>query len=570
MNWKKHWRIFFLIAIIFSISGAIITRLFWLQIIRYDFYAGLAQDQYSFFKELFPQRGEIFIQDLKSDKTIALAVNKEYQQVYVVPRIIAQDKKEDLSKNLASLLDLDQKIIFDRLSKPDDPYEPLKSKVDDAVAGQIKNLDNKGVKLASLTGRYYPAGTLASQLVGFLGVKDDKKTGQYGLEEYYENDLKGRLGSLSGEKDTIGRFIPTANQQNQPAENGVNIVLTIDQNIQFKAENELKKAIDKWQADKGTIIVSNPSTGAIYAMASYPNFDPNNYSEVKDINVFLNPANQMMYEPGSVMKIFTMAAGLDSASISFDQTYEDKGFVALAGGVIKNALDMTYGVQSMSQILEKSINTGAVYVQQKIGSEKFRDYLQAFGFGSKTQIDLVGEIEGSITNLFSKREIDLATASFGQGIAVTPIQLISAASAIANQGRLLKPYLVEKKIFADNQQIKTEPAQVRQVISQKTADQLTKMMVQVVENGHGKLAKIPGYSIAGKTGTAEVPNPDKPGYSEDINHTFIGFAPAFNPKFAVLVKLDKPKGVRWAETTVVPIFKEIAQYLFNYFEIPPQ
>lgn len=567
---SKEWRIYLLMLMVFLASGAILIRLFFLQIIQYDLYNTLAQDQYQFFQQLFPNRGEVYIQDLKSRQIVPLAINKEFKQVYAVPQIIADQEKEDLSEVLSNLLSLDKEIIFNRISKIDDPYEPLKHKVDDQIAEQIEALAVEGIKLSPEISRYYPGNFLASHLIGFVGIKDDKKIGQYGLEEYYEDKIKGRLGSLVGEKDTIGRWIPTANQEIQPAQDGPTLILTIDQNIQFKAEKELKKVIEKYQAATGVIIVLEPSTGAVRAMASFPNYDPNHYSTVEDINVFLNPAIQSVFEPGSVFKAFTMAAGLDSGQVSAQGTFEDTGTVALPGGVIKNVNDKVYGIQTMTQILEQSINTGAVYVQNQTGRETFRDYVQSFGFGQPTGIDLSGEVGGNISNLYTNRPINFATASFGQGIAVTPIQLISAFAAIANQGKLTRPYIVEKIVYADEEEIITQPKEIRQVISSQTAFELAKMLTAVVDSGHSGQAQVKGYNIAGKTGTAEVPKEDEAGYSDETIHTFIGFAPAFDPKFVILVKIEKPIGVRWAATSVTPTFRKIAEYLLNYFEIPPQ
>jgi len=224
----------------------------------------------------------------------------------------------------------------------------------------------------------------------------------------------------------------------------------------------------------------------------------------------------------------------------------------------------------MTQVLEKSINTGAVFVQQKIGQDIFRDYVQRFNFDRPTGVDLIGEVGGNISNLFTGREINLATISFGQGITVTPLGLITAIGAIANQGKLMQPYLVEGIIKSDGQEIDRELKIVREVISPQTAGELTKMMVSVVENGFGQPARVAGYNIAGKTGTAQVADLEEGGYSEETIHTFVGFAPAFNPRFIILIKLDEPQGISFAADSTSPVFKKMAEYLFNYLEIPPQ
>lgn len=562
----------------FLVGGGIISRLFSLQILEYNFYTALAQNQHEIYRELFPERGEIFIQDLgglkqnHQEQYYPLAINKEFQQVYLVPKDIPEEIKEKLADDLARLLDLDKEIILERINKKDDPYEPLKHKVPEEIAEQIKKMNISGLKLAPETWRYYPYGQAISHLSGFVGTVGEKKLGQYGLEEYYDNELKGEPGLLIGEKDVAGYWIPSLSQQFKPAQDGSQLILTIDQNIQFKTVKELNQAVERWQAEEGTIIVLEPKSGAIRAMANWPSFDPNEYNKVEDIKLFLNSAIQKTYEPGSVFKPITMAAGLDTHKVTPETSYEDKGVVVIKNTPIRNAAEKVYGRSTMTQVLEKSINTGAVFVQQKLGSSAFRDYVRKFGFGELNQIDLTGEVAGDISNLYSNREINLATASFGQGISVTPLQLISAISAIANQGKLMQPFLVEKikkPDNPDNQKIITEPKIIRQVISTEAANDLIRMMVNVVENGHAKAAKIAGYDVAGKTGTAQVPDPETGGYSDKTIHTFVGFAPAFEPKFIILIKLNNPQGVQFAESSVVPVFKNLADYLVNYLEIAP-
>lgn len=576
MKRSGQWRIFFLIIIVFAVGGLILFRLFSLQILQFEYYSALAEDQHQLYEKLFPERGEIFIQDLSASKRsgyssyFPLAINKEYQQVYLIPKDIPEGKKEEAIEKLSQLLEIDKEIISQRINKPDDPYEPLKHKLETETAEKIKELDIKGIGLAPETWRYYPNNTLASHLLGFVGISGGEKIGQYGIEGYYEDELNGQLGFISGEKDTAGYWIPSVNQELKPAENGSKLILTLDQNIQFRAEKELKYLIDWLKAEAGTIVITEPKTGAVRAMASYPDFNPNQYNQVEDINIFLNPAVQKTYEPGSVFKPITMAAGLDSKKITPQTSYQDKGQVWIGNSVIKNVDEKVYGQQNMIQVLEKSLNTGIIFVQQMIGKDVFKDYVQRFNFHKQTGIDLSSETKGNIANLFTGREINLATISFGQGITVTPVALISAISAIANEGKIMKPYLVEKIIKANGEETITEPEISAEVISPETAEELTKMMVSVVDNGFGSPAKVSGYTIAGKTGTAQVPDLEKGGYSEETIHTFVGFAPAFDPQFIILIKVDKPRGISFAADSVSPSFKRLAEYLFNYFEIPPQ
>jgi len=573
----SQWRISLLIVIIFLVGSGVLTRLFSLQILQYDYYSVLAQDQQGLDKILFPQRGEIFIQDLSDSRRnnqenyYPLAINKEFYQVYIIPKDIIDNQKEDLAVRLAELLEIEKEIILQRMNKADDPYEPIKHKVSQAIAQEIENWQINGLAIAPETWRYYPNNQLACHLVGFVGMKDEERIGQYGLEGYYENELKGQIGFLSGQKDTSGYRIPSLKQELRPAQDGPKLILTIDQNIQFKAEKELRQLVERWQAESGIIIIMEPASGAIRAMANWPTFDPNQYSQVDDIDIFLNPVTQKVYEPGSVFKPITMAAGLDSNQVLPETIYQDKGQLRIKGSTINNVDGRVYGEQTMTQVLEKSINTGAVFVQQKIGEDIFQDYIQRFNFNQPTGIDLTSEVAGDISNLFTGREINLANISFGQGITMTPMGLITALGAIANQGKLMRPFIVEKLIYPDGHEILKEPQVIKEVISPQTAEKLTKMLVSVVDKGYGRPAWVAGYNIAGKTGTAQIPDLEKGGYSEDETiHTFVGFAPAFEPKFIILVKLDKPFGIRFAADSVSPVFKKLAEYLFNYLEIPPQ
>ncbi|MFH1611976.1 MAG: penicillin-binding protein 2 [bacterium] len=506
----------------------------------------------------------------KEEKIYPLAINKEFQQIYIVPKDIPNEHKEEMAEKLSNILDLEKETILYRMNKEDDPYEPLKNKVDKEIAEKIEGLSLLGVGLAPENWRYYPNGSLASHLIGFVGLADGGRKGQYGIEEYYNEDLQGEQGFLQGEKDIAGYWIPSTKRTFEPAEDGSKIVLTVDQNIQFVIEKELQYLTNLWQAESGTIIVIEPQTGAIRAMANWPTFNPNEYNKVDDVNTFSNLAIQQAYEPGSVFKPITMAAGLEEGKILPNTKYIDNGELRFGGSTIKNVDGKAYGEQTMIEVLEKSLNTGVVFVEQMLGHDLFSSFIQNFRFSEPLGIDISGEVGGNIANLFTGRDINMATISFGQGIAVTPLSLISAISAVANGGKLMRPFVVQKKVLADGEEIITEPQIIDQVMSEKTSDELSKMMVSVVDNGYGRPARVSGYSIAGKTGTAQVADLEKGGYSEKTIHTFVGFAPAFNPQFAILIKIDKPQGIRFASDSVSPSFGKLAKYLFNYLEIAPQ
>ena len=567
----KNSRIYFLALSIIIICFVLIGRLFFLQVLNHDFYQELAANQHNIHKILFPKRGEIFIKDRfykqDSSELFSLAINRTWQMVYAIPNEI-QDREEVVEK-LSPLLKLGKEELKKRINKRSDPYEPLEHKLSSSIVQKIKELNIKGIELEEETQRYYPANDLASHVLGFVGFFEDKRMGQYGIEGYYNEKLEGVYGFLEGEKDTAGRLIAVAKQNSQPAEDGVDLVLTLDPNIQYFVEEKLKEIFETLDAESGTIIIENPKTGAIKALANWPQFDPNKYYEVDGISTFLNPAINGVFEPGSVFKPITMAIALNKKLITPNTVYEDKGFVKIRGSIIRNSHPEPEGIQTMTQVLEKSLNTGAVFVNQLISKKVFKEYLDKFGFSKKTGIDLGGEVKGNLSNLNTNGDVEFATASFGQGIAVTPIELVAAFSAIANHGEMVRPHIVEKFIYNDGKEEKVEKEVIARPISENTANELTKMMISVIENGFGKEAGVDGYFVAGKTGTAEVPNIEEGGYSDKTIHCFIGFFPAFDPEFTMLIKLDNPKGIRFAADSIAPVFGEIAEYILNYYEIPP-
>jgi len=559
----RYFVIFFFIV---GVVGCILARLFYLQVLKHNFYVAMAQDQHGFNEQIVPQRGEIFIQE-KNDIWHPLAISRNYQTVFLVPKEVLD--KNEVARALAPLVQIPEEKILEKLQKPGDPYEPLKSKLDDKVAQQIQDLKLAGVYLTGEQWRWYPQDTLACHALGFVGINDNQRQGQYGLEGYYEKELAGNSGFLKSEKDALGQWLLFNDYNLAPAQDGDNIYLTLDQNIQYIIEQKLKAVLEKWKATEGCAIVMDPKTGAVRAMAAFPNFNPNEYNKVGNINVFLNPCTQKVYEPGSVFKPVTMAAGLDTNKITPETTYVDTGSVKIGGYTINNAHNLSYGLSSMTKVLEKSINTGAIYVQRSIGADIFKNYVEAFGFGEPLGVDLAGEASGSLYNIGQNHEVNFATASFGQGISVTSLQMADAIAAIANNGKLMKPYFVEKIVQSDGKEIKTQPQVLRQVVSPLAASELTAMLVSTVRNGYDKI-KVKNYFVAGKTGTAQIPNADKPGYSDQTIHSFAGYAPAYNPKFLIYLQMEKPQGIEFASDSLAPVFSDLTQYLLNYYEIPPE
>jgi cell division protein FtsI/penicillin-binding protein 2 len=620
-------RLNFILAIIFLLSGVVMFRLFFLQIIMGGSYSALASNQHQMFSELMPERGNIFISDVTADgtkQTYPMATNKEFALVYAIPKDIkdpqgtagvlyeifdkmktekevegelkTDDSFKELEnvnldvkrfKELTDLREMTKQAEIEAkkterineyiliLSKKDDPYEPLEKKVDEAALKSLMDLKIEGLNFSMDKERFYPEGNIGSQLLGFVGFNNDEKQGKYGLEGFFNDELSGKMGSIKTERSGQGELIIVNDREYTKPQNGSDIYLTINRSIQFEVCKRLGETALQHGADGGSIIVMDPKTGAVIAMCSWPDYDPNNYNEVKDASIYNNPAIFNAYEPGSIFKIITMAAGLDVGAVSPNSTYMDKGYVNVAGWnkPIKNSDFSTHGghgLTDMVTVLEQSLNTGAIFVMNKVGPGKFAEYVKNFGFGEKTGVELETEGISNIASLLRStiRPVEAATASFGQGISVTSLQMVSAYSVVANGGILMKPYVVEKIVHNNGEEEITQPVQIRRVISEKASMLLSSMMVNVVENGHSKKAAVTGYYVAGKTGTAQVA--DKQGGYYDTNriHTLAGFAPVEDPKFVMLVKLDNPKDANFAESTCAPLFGELAKFILDYYKVP--
>lgn len=563
---KSNFRIYILVFFVLVGVLAIFFRLYNLQVYAHTYYQELASDQHKMFEDLVPKRGEIFAKD--GSGWYPVAVNRELALVYAVPREVEDPRAE--AKELAGILQLDERDLEAKLDQPDGWYAVIQHKVGDDQAQEIKSKNLKGIYFLPESVRTYPAGNFASQAVGFVGSDGQKTVGRYGLEAYWNKELEGTAGSLEQERDTGGRWISIGDKKIQPAQDGADLYLTIDHTIQYRAEMAIKKAVEKYQADRGSIVIIDPATGGVLAMASAPDFNPNDFSKTEDVSVFANPAVGGTYECGSIFKTITMAGGLDAGVVAPDMTYTDTGSVTEAGYTIMNSDKKANGVQTMTQVMEKSLNTGAIFVEKLLGNLRFLEYVKNFGFGSKTGIDTIGEVAGNISGLKELRNINAFTAAFGQGLSVTPIQFASAYAAIANGGELMRPHLVDKVVYPGGHEEATQPEGVRRVISKEASLDLTRILISVVQNGHGKKAGVPGYLVAGKTGTAQVPKAGGGGYEEGQHiGSFAGYAPAYDPRFAMLVKLDNPKNVEWAESSAAPTFGEMAKFLLDYYNIEP-
>lgn len=560
-------RIFLLLFMMTIFIGLIGIRLFNLQVLNYSHYKALASNQHGLDTTINPQRGQIYLSPKGSNsEPLLVATNLTKNMVYAIPKEIP-DKKSAAAR-LAPLLDMSAGDLATRLATPS--YIALKKQLSDEVSAKIKALKIPGIYLEAQDIRFYPEKNLASQVLGFLGYKDDQRVGQYGIEGKFEKNLAGEKGTLGADANQAGSWISLTSRNLVPARDGDDIYLTIDPTIQYNAQKILDDSVQKHGADGGSVVILDPKTGSVLAMASAPDFDPNNYGKAADLSVYSNKILSAEYEPGSVFKAITMAAALNEGKVTPDTTYEDIGTVQVDDKQIKNSDAQAHGTQTMIQVLDESLNTGAFFAEQQIGNDTFKKYVQKFGFGKTTDLELSGEVPGNLDNLNRKGNIFFATASFGQGITVTPLQMVLAYAAIANGGQMVKPNIIKKIVHPDGSEDSAVPGNTTKVIDSKTAATLSAMLVDVVENGHGKKAAVNGYYVAGKTGTAQVAFTDRSGYDPDRNiGSFVGFAPVDNPQFVMLVRIDNPKDVKFAEVTAAPAFGQIANFLLNYLQIPP-
>lgn len=527
---------------------------------------------------------DIFYQEMA--KTRRDAAIKEQSEAKIADYLKILNKGDDPYEVVGKKLEAEQviKLYFKILSRcwSDSSLRPEDLSIDgDMVVWQPAGQSNKrkvsinGLGQLSREYRYYPEKNIGSNLLGFVSfINDDDLSGKgnYGLEGTYDDILAGRAGSMKGER-SANRTTILGGRDYQQQTNGSDLILTIDRSIQNIACSKLSETVIKHQADGGSVVIIEPKTGAVLAMCSAPDFDPNNYHLINDLKQFNSQPTFEAYEPGSIFKAITMAIGIDQGKISPQTTYNDVGWLMIGKNKINNSDFKGRGVVNMVRVLQDSLNTGMVFVLRQIGLDNFRASVKDFGFGQKTNIDLLSESAGNLNNLYQKfgQEINAATASFGQGINVTTLQMAMAFGALANDGKLMRPYLVKEIINPDGNRIKTEPQIVRQVVSPETARTVGGMLVNVVEDGHGQKAGVDGYYVAGKTGTAQVPRKDGRGYLTGVNiGSFAGYAPVEDPVFVMIVRIDHPRSVIWAESSAAPLFGEIADFILKYKQVPAQ
>ncbi len=553
---KPYLRLKVLFAVLIGFTFVLIAQLFRWQVLEHDYLLDLARFEHAIPEMIIPPRGDIM--DCNSH---LLATDIFQYEVSATPNEVeaAWETADRLSPHVGQ----PRQVVYESLTK-NAPYVLLSRHVSQESGDAIRAWSLKGVTVKPRPKRVYPVERLAAHVLGFVNETHD---GYYGVEGYYNTFVGSGEEVLTREKTPYGEEIISGPPPSVNPRKGQDLILTIDRAIQYLVERELESAVTQYKAEGGTIIVMDPRRGAILAMANYPTYDPNRFADTRP-ELFVNPSVSNQYEPGSVFKIITMAAGLDAGVMSPHDTFYDSGAIEVGGRTIMNWDRQGHGLVTMTDILARSLNVGAAYVSTMLGKEHFYSYVRRFGFGRITEVDLAGEGPGTLKLPGDREwhESDLGTNSFGQGIAVTPLQMITAVAAVANRGFLMKPYVVERIVEGDKT-ITVQPAVVRRAISASTATQLTAMLVEAVEREAG-LALVPGYRIAGKTGTAQIPRPG--GYDPyQTIASFVGYGPADAPQFIILVKIDKPQESPWGSQVAAPVFKSVARQLIVYLGIPP-
>jgi len=561
-------RLRFISIVVLIFAVILVMRLFFVQVIDGERYSQNADRQYVAPASNLFDRGSIFFKK-KNGKTVSAATLNYSYILAINPKELKNPK--DTYNKISNIITIDEEDFLKKANKINDPYEEIAKKISKADSVLISDLDIDGVGLHKEQWRSYPASSMASHALGFVAFNGDKLEGRYGLERYYEDVLSRE------EEDLYVNFfaevfsnIKTSFFNNSPSWKG-DIVLSIEPSVQNFLEKEMLSVQEEWSSDFVGGIIINPQTGAIYALGNLPDFDLNNFRN-EDPKVFSNPTVENVFEMGSIMKPLTMAAAIDSGAVTAKTTYNDKGYVLLDGARIENYDGKGRGIVSMQEVLNQSLNTGVVFAMEQMGKEVFADYLRSYGIGEETGIDLPNETSGLISNLNSNRNIEYATAAFGQGIATTPIGTVRALSVLANGGLLITPHLVDeinyKMGFSKNTFVNKEP---KRVLKETTSEEISRILVKVVDEALlGGTVKLPNYSVAAKTGTAQIANQEEGGYYDDrYLHSFFGYFPAYDPEFLVFLYTINPKEVRYASQTLTHPFINLTKFLINYYEVPP-
>ena len=559
-------RLKFLSVIVVGVALLLVSRLYILQVMRSSIYIEQADRQYVKRGETIFDRGSILM-STRTGTLVSAATLRGGFTVALNPKQVTHP--EDVVNALEGVLSVDQDVLLRKLGKTTDPYEEIARRVDEKIAKRIEDLSLTGINVYKERWRYYPASTTAAHVIGFVGYDEDNRfSGRYGLERYYD-DVLSRDSSAPYANFFVEMFSDIGNLFDGEHAEG-DIVTTIEPTVEEELERAIASVEKKWKSDTTGGIIMDPKTGEIYAMSSSPAFNLNDIKSVKNADIFANPMVERVYEMGSIIKPLAVAAAIDAGVVTPETTYDDKGFIIVNTAKISNFDGKARGVIPVQQILNESLNVGMAFITQKLGNEALTKYFMSYGLGEETGIDLPGEVPGLVSNLKSPRDVEHITASFGQGIAVTPIETIRALSALGNGGVLPNPHIVRRIDYASGVSKTPSYRSDKQVLSPGTSETITRMLVTVVDKALlGGTVKMPHYSIAAKTGTAQIPSPEGGYYKDRYLHSFFGYFPAYNPRFIIFLYTVYPKGAEYASHTLTYPFVDLVKFLISYYDIAP-
>jgi len=567
MKLESSTRIYIVFGFLLLCAAVLIGRLFFVQIVHGNAYAQEADEQYITEAPNTFNRGSIFFKE-KDGQLISAATLKTGYVIAINPTILADPR--DAYAQIRQHIILEKEDFLKKAAKTTDPYEEIEERVPREKAVDIQELDIPGVSVHTQKWRYYPGEEMAAHTLGFVGFQGDERAGRYGVERYYNDVLdrsdEGLYVNFFAEVFSNITDAILSSEKNREGD----IVLTVEPHVQKTLERTITQVHEQWDSRLTGGIIMDPRDGSIYALGITPGFNPNTFSQA-DPNTFAHPVVERVYEMGSIIKPLTMAAGLDSGAVTPETTYNDKGYAIYNGSRIENFDGKGRGVVDMQEVLSQSLNTGAAFVAEQMGPDSLRSYFYNYGLNQETGVELPNETRGLLDNLESPREIEYMTASFGQGIAMTPIETVRALAMLGNGGKLVDPHLVGRIDYTFGDTKKTYPNEGEQVISPQTSEEITRMLVKVVDEAlAGGDVALPRYSVAAKTGTAQIADLENGGYYDDrFLHSFFGYFPAYDPQFIVFLYTVEPKEVRYASQTLTDPFMEITKFLLNYYEIPP-
>lgn len=609
-----------LVVLVLLVFAGILARLGYLQVVQARTYHALAESQRTKTSDLLPRRGTVYLSEEGSGKPFPVATTRNVLTAFAVPRdikdldttvdrlvdiLLGFEKREEerrlslwaatgaltpaeLAERRAERAEVppedrerreeERRLglsndLRRRLGNPLDPYEPLVAsyeRLDPEAIAELESADLPGIEFREVPERYAPEGTLAAHVLGIVRAEGFRANGEYGIEGFMDDLLTGDAGFLAEERDVVGRWISVGGVNLRSAKDGADLVLTLDRIVQMTAERVAQEGRERYRAEQATVIVMDPSTGAITALANTPTFDPSHFGDVLDVGTLRNAAISDLFEPGSAFKPLVMAVAMDRGVVDPWTTMVDSGPLRIGGFTIDTYDGKHHGRVTMTEVLEHSNNVGMVWVAQQVGAEALYGGLRRLGIGEKTGVPLEGEAVQSLPPPDTWDRTRLATVGFGQGVTVTPLQVLTASAALVNGGTLYAPRIIREIRHPDGRVETVEPRRIRQAVAPETATRVSAMLTSVVEKGVGQLAKVAGYYVGGKTGTAQVVDPETGRYARDRKIiSFIGFAPAEDPRFIALIVLKNPAGLSLASGTAAPMFRDLARQLLEYYRIPP-